>query len=120
MAFRLAVRLADDFVRERRKWTIQATAFYLVAITVAATGPAAAQMSPETDTRSMAFDQCLSVIQTSATDLGVAPVTMVETATVRMVRFLFADGSVQITCSAIGSTMAVTLSPRVCGHGGDC
>ena len=67
----------------------------------------------------MPFDQCLSVIEASATDLGVAPVTMVETTTVRMVRFLFSNGSVQITCSAISNTMAVKLSPRVC-EGGQC
>ena len=90
---------------------MQATAFWLAVTTLTAAGPATAPNSPETDTRSMPFDQCLSVIQSSAADLGVAPVNIVETATVRMVRFLFSDGSVQITCSAIGNTMAVTLSP---------
>jgi prephenate dehydratase len=97
---------------------MQATAF-LLAVTTFAAGPAAAPNSPETDTRSMAFHQCLSVIQTSAADLGVVPVNIVDTGTVRTVRFLFSDGSVQITCSAIGNTMAVTLSPRMC-EGEDC
>ena len=90
---------------------MHATAFCFVVTTFAAVGQAAAQTSPETETRSMPFGQCLSLIQASAANLGAAPVHLVDTDTMRMVRFLFSDGSVLITCSAVNNTLAVTLSP---------
>ena len=107
-------------ILQRPKWTMQATAFCLAVAAFAAVAPVAAQSSPEMTTQQMPFDQCLAVIQASAADLGVAPVDIVETDTVRMVRFLFSDGSVLITCSAIGNTMAVTLNFLMCDQGGNC
>ncbi len=111
LAHLITLHFAGRFRRERRKWTMHAMAFCFVVTTVAAVGPAAAQTSPETETRSMPFGACLSLIEASAVDLGAAPVNLVVTDTMRMVRFLFSDGSVLITCSAVNNTLAVTLSP---------
>ncbi len=62
--------------------------------------------------RSMDFDSCLGVIRKTSTDLGVAPINIVETTDMRIVRFPTADGSVLITCSRSDRSMVVTKSPK--------
>jgi hypothetical protein len=59
----------------------------------------------------MSFDACLATIEQVSTDLGVTPVNVIETTTVRMVRFNTADGSVLVTCSAPDEKMVITRSP---------
>jgi hypothetical protein len=65
-------------------------------------------MAQESTTRAMSFDQCLQVIQQTATNLGVAPVNIVETNILRVVRFVADDGSYLITCSAPDNKMIIT------------
>jgi len=55
------------------------------------------------------FDQCLDIIRRTADELGVAPINIVETTEMRMVRFPASDGSVILTCSPDGQ-MGVTRS----------
>jgi len=65
------------------------------------------------DSRSMGFDHCLATIRATAGKLGVAPLDIVETNALRMVRFPTDDGSGQsilITCSAPDRKMVMTLS----------
>jgi hypothetical protein len=89
------------------------------ALTVAAmvgllTGPAVAA-EPQTTTEAMSFDACVRSIQTTAAQLGVAPINIVETNIVRMVRFCADDGqSVLVTCSGPDRKRAITLSPHGC------
>lgn len=71
---------------------------------------AASAFAAESTSRSMPFDQCLLVIQRTATELGVAPVNIVETSAMRMVRFPTADGSVLVTCSRPDQKMVMTVS----------
>ena len=52
--------------------------------------------------KTMSFNQCLATIRSLATKLGVAPVNIVETNILRMVRFQTNDGSGKsylLTCS---------------------
>jgi len=64
----------------------------------------------ETCSKELAFADCLGVIQQTAEEFGVAPVNIVETSSVRMVRFPTDDGSVLVTCTLEGQ-MAITRSP---------
>ena len=53
-------------------------------------------------TERMSFERCNEVIQRMAEQLGVAPINLVETSVLRMVRFPTNDGSgesILITCS---------------------
>lgn len=70
------------------------------------TGPALAQ----TQTQSMSFESCLATIRQVASDLGVAPINIVETNILRVVRFVTADGSVLVSCSRPDNKMIVTKS----------
>lgn len=64
----------------------------------------------ESTSKSMPFEQCLLVIQRTATQLGVAPINIVETTNVRIVRFPTAEGSVLVTCSRPDQKMVMTVS----------
>ena len=55
--------------------------------------------SAQTQTRTMSFEACLETIRKVASDLGVAPINIVETDIARIVRFPTSDGSVVVTCS---------------------
>lgn len=66
-----------------------------IAVALSVT-PALAQQS---QTRSMPFEDCLATIRRTAGELGVAPINIVETDILRMVRFPTTDGSVLVTCS---------------------
>ena len=81
--------------------------FALAAAGVVAGEPASAL---ETQTRSMSYEQCLATIRQVSSELGVAPINIVETNIMRMVRFPTEDGSVLITCSAPDQKMVVTKS----------
>ena len=69
--------------------------------------PALAQKSTS---KSMSFEDCLRVIQNTATQLGVAPINIVETKDMRMVRFLSDDGSVLVTCSRPDRKIITTIT----------
>ncbi len=64
----------------------------------------------QSTSKSMSFEDCIKTIQITASQLGVAPINIVETNDVRMVRFLTADGSVLVTCSRADRKMVTTLS----------
>jgi hypothetical protein len=75
-------------------------ALLTAAIVALLAGPAAAA-EPQTTTETMSFEACVRSIQATAAQLGMAPINMVETNILRMVRFCAADGqSVLVTCSA--------------------
>ncbi len=82
------------------------TLLMVLGLTAAATAQAWAQ----TETRSMSFDACLQAIRGAASDLGVAPINIVETNDLRVVRFPTRDGSVLISCSRPDGKMVVTKS----------
>lgn len=65
----------------------------------------------ETCTGNVAFADCLGMIQRSADEFGVAPINIVETRSLRIVRFPASDGSVLMTCSLDGQ-MNITRSPH--------
>lgn len=65
-----------------------------------------------TATKTIDFEQCLASIRTIANDLAVAPVNIVETNDVRIVRFNTSDGSVLVTCSRPDRKMVVVQSPH--------
>lgn len=73
---------------------------------------ATAALTQESTSRSMPFDQCLLVIQRTATQLRVAPINIVETTQLRIVRFPTADGSVLVTCSKPDQKMVMTVSKK--------
>jgi hypothetical protein len=65
----------------------------------------------ESTSRSMSFPACLELIRATATDLAVAPINLVETDILRMVRFNTTDGSVLVSCSALDEKVVLTRSP---------
>lgn len=74
--------------------------------------PSGAFAQVESQTRDMDFDQCLSVIRQLSSDLGVAPINVVETNILRIVRFNTSDGSVLISCSEPDRKLVITTSPH--------
>ncbi len=81
----------------------------------ATTGEAVTGVSSDglpTMTKSMDFQTCLRTIQSMATEFGVAPVNIVETTEVRIVRFNTSDGSVLVTCSAADGKLVAVQSPH--------
>jgi hypothetical protein len=71
---------------------------------------AGSSYAQESTTKRMSFEDCQKTILSAASDLGVAPVTIVETNDLRMVRFSVADGSVLVTCSRPDRKMVFTFS----------
>ena len=67
-------------------------------------------LAQQSTTKSMPFEQCLKTIQRTAQQLGVAPINIVETRDMRMVKFPTADGSVLVTCSRPDQKMVMTVS----------
>lgn len=88
----------------KRGWVAGA----LTVLTLAS--PAAGQI--QTQTRPMSFDACLSTIRSTSSELRVAPVNVVETSDLRVVRWITADGSVLMTCSRADAKMSVTVTKR--------
>ncbi|TSA38017.1 MAG: hypothetical protein D4R63_12020 [Methylococcaceae bacterium] len=68
--------------------------------------------TPQSTSKSMSYEECLQVIQRTATQLGVAPINIVETTVMRMVRFLTSDGSVLVTCSEPDQKLIMTISKK--------
>jgi hypothetical protein len=66
---------------------------------------------PESTSQSMSFEQCLQAIRNTASRLGIAPINIVETNILRMVRFCAHDESVLVTCSQPDRKMVITTSP---------
>jgi len=80
----------------------------LVAMLALAT--TANAQKPQSDTTSMSFEDCLNRIRTISGRFGIAPVNIVETNDLRVVRFLTSDGTVLVTCSRPDRKMVVTMS----------
>jgi hypothetical protein len=59
----------------------------------------------------MSYGECLTRISQASQDLGVAPINIVETNDLRVVRFVTSDGSVLVTCSREDGKMVITKSP---------
>lgn len=62
---------------------------------------------------SMRFDACLALIRETSSKLGVAPINIVETNILRMVRFKTNDGSGEsllVTCSKLDQKLIINLS----------
>jgi len=76
---------------------------------ILATGSEAAATSTS---KSMSFEACMATIRKVASDLATAPINIVETNDVRIVRFLTVDGSVLVTCSRPDRKMVLTRSTR--------
>lgn len=65
---------------------------------------------PASNSMDMSFDDCLSLIRRTSSDLGVAPKNIVETDIMRMVRFEASDGTVLVTCSRPDGKAVITRS----------
>lgn len=65
-----------------------------------------------TATRTIEFEACLTAIRSMANDFAIAPVNIVESNDLRIVRFNTSDGSVLVTCSRPDRKMIVVQSPR--------
>lgn len=72
--------------------------------------------SAETIKKTMGFDQCLATIRSVATQSGVAPVNIVETDGIRVVRIPAPDGSLLVTCSRALGMMTLQPSTKKCGR----
>lgn len=83
-----------------------------IFVGVAAVLMASTSLAQQSTSKSMSFDDCLRVIQRTATQLGVAPFNIVETRDMRMVRFPTSGGSVVVTCSRPDRKMVMTVSNR--------
>jgi hypothetical protein len=64
----------------------------------------------ETQTKSMSFEACLATIREVSSALETAPINIVETNILRVVRFVTADGSVLVSCSQPDNKMIVMKS----------
>jgi len=73
-----------------------------------ATGPSSGVRS---ESKPMDFDDCLRSIRLLAESIGQAPINIVETDILRMVRFASSDGSVLVTCSRPDQKQVITTSP---------
>lgn len=67
---------------------------------------------PGSSSTEMDFADCLRSIRRTSEELGVAPINIVETDSVRIVRYNAVNGSVLITCSREDARMVVTVSGR--------
>jgi hypothetical protein len=70
------------------------------------------QANAQTAVRKMDFSTCLKLIRSTAADLGAAPVNIVETKTLRIVRFVTDDGSVLMTCSGPDQKMILKMTKQ--------
>jgi hypothetical protein len=96
---------------------IAALVVFWAALHQQPTRKAAVSVTPDksdSSGRSMPFEQCLQVIRRTASELAVAPVNIVETDILRMVRFCTVDGSVLVSCSRPDEKMVLTRSPYGC------
>ncbi len=87
------------------------SAFALAVAFFAASAPLQADVET-VETREMSFDACLRTIRKVASQMGIAPINIVETNILRMVRFPTVDGSVLVTCSEADRKMVITKSDK--------
>jgi hypothetical protein len=88
---------------------------HLTAAALLLTATAAADAAePQSQATPMSFEKCLATIRGTAAELGVAPINIVETNDLRMVRFCAADASVLVTCSRPDDKQVITVSPHRC------
>jgi hypothetical protein len=66
------------------------------------------------------FADCLSGISKIATEFGATPINVVETSSMRVVRFSVTDGSVLVTCLRTAPFMSLAKSDRRCGYSVSC
>lgn len=64
----------------------------------------------ETQTQSMSFEDCLATIRRVSGQFATAPINIVETDILRVVRFPTTDGSVLVSCSRPDRKLIVTKS----------
>lgn len=80
---------------------------------VALMGSAAAADAPIK--KSMSFDACLELIRATAQRTGEAPTNIIETKSLRVVRFPAQDGSLLVTCNGDAKTLTMQPSSKRCG-----
>ena len=85
--------------------------FACVAAATAVAAPSARAQATSTS-KPMSFEACLAVIDRVSRDLRIAPIGIVNTKIMRVVRFPTTEGSVLITCSKPDRKMIVTRSGR--------
>lgn len=61
--------------------------------------------------RSMSFEQCLTLIDGVSADIGEQPLTIAATSDLMMVKWFTDDGAVLVTCSRPDEKMVYTVSP---------
>lgn len=101
--------MSNKWLRLLRKLTAAAC----LAASMAATPTLAANI--QTETSDMDFDQCLLLVRRMSGQLG-KPTNIVETESMRVVRFPASNGSVLVTCSKLDGKLIVTQSPHKCGR----
>ena len=82
----------------------------LLASAILMTSPIHAKV--QSVSQPMSFQNCLTTIRRVASDLQTAPINIVETRSMRVVRFRTVDGSILVTCSGPDRKMIVTQSDR--------
>jgi len=58
----------------------------------------------------MSYEACIALIQATAEQVGQAPINVVETSELRIVRFITSDGSVLVSCSRPDGKAVITQS----------
>lgn len=98
-----------------------------VAAEPAQATPASAGLAPfntlamgESRGYEMEFGQCLGFLAEAGGVSGQAPINIVETNIVRVVRLPASDGSILLTCSRLDRKLVVTLSRSRCGAEVSC
>jgi hypothetical protein len=97
----------DETTENGRGPKMRKRCMMLVVMAALANSPASAA----TETQSMSFESCLATIRQVATKLAVAPINIVETDILRMVKFKTVDGSVLVTCSRPDNEMIIITTP---------
>lgn len=62
--------------------------------------------------KTMSFEECLQVIQTTAKELKTEPVTVTETVGLRVVRFTAGGGAIVLACSKLDKKMVKIESKK--------
>lgn len=71
---------------------------------------ASAEPVVTSQSRSISFEGCLETIKTFSSQIGVAPINIIETSIMRTVRYPTKEGSVLVTCSKPDNKMVLTTS----------
>lgn len=73
-----------------------------------------------TGRENMSYSACLASIRTLGTQVGSAPINIIETNNLRVVRFPASDGSMLVTCNGIEGFRVINLSKNRCGVEVNC